>query len=150
MNHFWSIYPLYAPENREYEMGTLTRQVSIKYYTAWKVSVFGIFLVCISPHSDWIRRDTSYLSIFSPNAGKYGPEKLRLRTLFTQCYSFEKILFPLDSHPKLFDFINPFHAIDLFIYPLKTSENQYSDVFRLYIKKSAAVNGSVEWILTCS
>ena len=26
-----------------------------------------------------------YLSVFSPNAGKYGPEKLRIRTLFTQC-----------------------------------------------------------------
>ena len=26
----------------------------------------------IFPHSDWIRRDTEYLSIFSPNAGKCG------------------------------------------------------------------------------
>ena len=33
------------------------------------------FLVRIFPHSDWIRRDTSYLSVFSPNTGKYGPEK---------------------------------------------------------------------------
>ena len=33
------------------------------------------FLVRIYPHSDWIRRDTSYLSVFGPNAGKYGPEK---------------------------------------------------------------------------
>ena len=32
-------------------------------------------LVRIFPHSDWIRKDTSYLSVFSPNAGKYGPEK---------------------------------------------------------------------------
>ena len=30
-----------------------------------------VFLVRIFPHSDWIRRDTSYLSVFSPNAGKY-------------------------------------------------------------------------------
>ena len=28
---------------------------------------------------------TLYLSVFSPNAGKYGPEKLRIRILFTQC-----------------------------------------------------------------
>ena len=28
-------------------------------YTAWKVSVFGVFLVRIFPHSDWIRRDTA-------------------------------------------------------------------------------------------
>ena len=33
------------------------------------------FLVLIFPHSDWIRWDTLYLSAFSPNAGKYGPEK---------------------------------------------------------------------------
>ena len=31
----------------------------------------AFFLVSIFPHSDWIRRDT----VFSPNAGKYGPEK---------------------------------------------------------------------------
>ena len=33
------------------------------------------FLVRTFPHSDWIRTDTSYLSVFSPSAGKYGPEK---------------------------------------------------------------------------
>ena len=33
-----------------------------------------------------IRRDTEYLPVFILNAGKYGPEKLRIRTLFTQCY----------------------------------------------------------------
>ena len=27
-----------------------------------------------------------YLSVFSPNAGEYGPEKLQMQTLFTQCY----------------------------------------------------------------
>ena len=30
------------------------------------------FLIRIFPHSHWIRRD---ISVFSPNAGKYGPEK---------------------------------------------------------------------------
>ena len=33
-----------------------------------------LFLVRIFRHSDWIRRNTWYLSVFSPNAGKYGPE----------------------------------------------------------------------------
>ena len=28
-----------------------------------------------------LNRDTPFLSIFSPNAGKYGPEKLQIRTL---------------------------------------------------------------------
>ena len=52
--------------------------------TAWEVSIFGVFLVRIFPDSDWIQRDTSYLSVFSPNAGKSGPEKLRIWTRFTQ------------------------------------------------------------------
>ena len=33
------------------------------------------FQVCTFPHSDWMRRDTECLSVFSPNARKYGPEK---------------------------------------------------------------------------
>ena len=37
------------------------------YVTAWKVSVFGVILVRIFQHPDGIRRDTSYLSVFSPN-----------------------------------------------------------------------------------
>ena len=43
--------------------------------TAWKVSVFRVSLVCIFPHLDWIRRDSPYLCVFSPNAGKFRPEK---------------------------------------------------------------------------
>ena len=43
------------------------------FNTAWKVSVVGVILVCIFPHSDWIRRD-KYLSVSSPNAGKCGPQ----------------------------------------------------------------------------
>ena len=45
--------------------------------TAWKVSLFGVILVRIFPHSDWIQRDTPYLSVLSPNAGKCG-EILRI------------------------------------------------------------------------
>ena len=38
--------------------------------------------------------------------------------------------------------VNPFHATDLFWYPLKTSEYQrVSDVFRGYQKRSVAPNG---------
>ena len=39
-----------------------------------KNSRFGVIQVHIFHHSDWIRRDTQYLSVFSPNAGKYEPE----------------------------------------------------------------------------
>ena len=38
--------------------------------TAWKVSVCGVILVRIFVDSEWIL----YLSVFSPNARKYGPE----------------------------------------------------------------------------
>ena len=38
--------------------------------TAQKVSVFGVILARIFPHSNWIRRDKEYLSVFSPNAEK--------------------------------------------------------------------------------
>ena len=48
------------------------------------MSVSGVFLTHIFPHSDWIRKDTEYLSVFSLNTRKYGPEKLRIRTLSTQ------------------------------------------------------------------
>ena len=33
------------------------------------------FLVRIFRYSDWIRRETPYLFVFSPNTGKYRPEK---------------------------------------------------------------------------
>ena len=51
------------------------------FFIVWKVSIFRVFLVRIFPHSDWTRRDTEYLSVFSPNAGNYGPKKLQIRTL---------------------------------------------------------------------
>ena len=44
-------------------------------------------------HSDWIWRDTKYLFVFSPNAGKYGPEKLRIRTFYTQFRSWSLIAY---------------------------------------------------------
>ena len=44
------------------------------------------FLARIFPHSDWIQRDTKYLSVFNPNAGKYGLEKtLYLDTFHAAC-----------------------------------------------------------------
>ena len=34
--------------------------LSIIYFFAWRVSVFGVILVRIFPHSDWIRSDISW------------------------------------------------------------------------------------------
>ena len=50
-----------------------------------------VFLVLIFPHSNWIKRDTPFLSVFSPNAGIYGPEKLLIRTFSTRCKLWLKI-----------------------------------------------------------
>ena len=47
--------------------------------------VFGVFLVRIFLPLDLIQKDTECLSIVRPNAGKYRPEKLQIRALFTQC-----------------------------------------------------------------
>ena len=65
--------------------------------TAWEVSVFGIFLVRIFPYSDLMQTDKEYLSVFSPNMGKYGPEKLQIRTLFKKHRMFldKKNTFPV-------------------------------------------------------
>ena len=40
------------------------------------------FLVPIFPHSDWIRRNTEYLSVFNLNVGKYGPGKTPYLDIF--------------------------------------------------------------------
>ena len=53
------------------------------FYIVWEVPIFRVFLVCIFPHSHWIRRDTPYLYVFSSIAGKYRPEKIQIRKLFT-------------------------------------------------------------------
>ena len=42
---------------------------TLKDDTAWKMSVFGVILVRIFPHSEWIQRDTPYLPVFRLNAG---------------------------------------------------------------------------------
>ena len=49
------------------------------------------FLFRIFPHSDCIQRDLKYLSVFSPKAGKYGPEKTPYLTFFTQCMALKVI-----------------------------------------------------------
>ena len=67
-------------------------------FPAWKVPVFRVFLFRIFPHSVWVRRGTKYLSVFSPNAGKYGLEKLRIRTPFTQGFCQWSATDPIDIY----------------------------------------------------
>ena len=40
-----------------------TTVFNIALYSVWKVFVFGVFLVRIFPHSDWVRKDTPYLCV---------------------------------------------------------------------------------------
>ena len=49
------------------------------------MSKYEVFSGPIFPHSDRIRRDTEHLSVFSPNTGKYGPEKTPYLDTFMQC-----------------------------------------------------------------
>ena len=80
--HYLPISRQYSP--RKIQCFTKYLWLIYEYDIAWKVSVFGVFLVLIFPHSHWIRTDTLYLSVFSPYAEKYGPEELQILTLFMQ------------------------------------------------------------------
>ena len=93
-----------------------------KCTTAQKVSVFGVFPIHIYPHSDWIRRDTKYPSELSPNAEKYGPENLWIRTLFTQCTVCRYLICKLWSGDPSLPGVP-------FLYPQKTENGRFSDVF---------------------
>ena len=64
-------------------------------------------LVRIFSHSDWLRRDTKYLSVFSPNAGKHGPEK----TPYLDTFHAENnlwMLFEFDKNQKHENDVNLF------------------------------------------
>ena len=47
-------------------------RVYIILYTAWKVSKYGVFF---GPYFPVFGLNTEIYGVFSPNAGKYGPEK---------------------------------------------------------------------------
>ena len=59
------------------------------------------FLFHVFSHSDWIRRDTEYLSAFSPNAGKYGPEETPYLDISRSVASALRRNFSQSSHPFL-------------------------------------------------
>ena len=66
-----------------------------------------------------------------------------LHYLFVNLLSYYNILHKLNKK-----FLDPFHATDLFWYPLKTSENQrFSDVFRGYQKRSMTWNGLIAFLV---
>ena len=74
-----------------------------------KMPVFEICLIHIFENSGWVRRFTEWISILTPNARKYGREKLRIRTLLRQCYLFRMnsevniVAAKMDWFRKIFD-----------------------------------------------
>ena len=67
-----------------------------KSLTVWKMFIFGVIVVCIFPHSDWIRRHTEYLSVFCSNAAKYGPKEKRKISEYgkfsrSECCGFQEV-----------------------------------------------------------
>ena len=70
MHDFWLLLP-----NFNFSKGDWALAYVINQIWGFLCPNTEFFLVCIFPHSHWIRRDTECLSVFSPNAGKYGPEK---------------------------------------------------------------------------
>ena len=88
-----------------------------------------------------IERRNTYLSLFSPNAGKYWPEQLRIRTLFTQWESLNLLSLIYLTHTRLI-FIWKLHciSIDWFLYELNIDLiwlSMYAEVsFQLYFERS--------------
>ena len=60
----------------EYQVDSFSEKHELQVWALREKCPNTEFLLdCIFLHLDWIRRDTPYLSVFSPNAGKCGPEQ---------------------------------------------------------------------------
>ena len=73
-------------KKNQQEVSKAWREI-VRITTASKVSIFRVFLVRIFPHSSWIRRDTEYLFVFSPNTGKYRREKFWIHGILYNTYN---------------------------------------------------------------
>ena len=89
-----------------------------------KCSNTELFLVRIYLYSDWIRRFTKYICVFTPNTGKHWPETTPYLDTFHERYLFKlnngntramcEICLKLEIHQN--------DVTGLFPYPLKTSK----------------------------
>ena len=71
--------------------------------TAWKVPKYVVFS---GPYFPAYTRDTEYLSVFSPNKGKHGPEKTPFLDTFHKVYENQTIsVSSLDSRGMFYHFV---------------------------------------------
>ena len=95
-----------------------------------KVSVFGVFLVLIFPHSDGCGKIRTGKT---PNTNSFHAVIVAYNSLY------QKVL-----RRKFVTMINPFSINVPFLYPLETSENlRYSEVFRRYRSGTLVENGLI-------
>ena len=63
----------------------------LKFFIAWKMSTYGVFSGPYFPVFGWVRSDNPYSIRISPYSGRIrentDQKKLRMWTLFTQCFS---------------------------------------------------------------
>ena len=100
---FYRIDFVVIPSYIELPMSSIFAVIEIKRNTVCEMCRnTEFFLVRIFPHSDWIQKDTKYLSIFSPNAGKYVPEKTPyLNTFHEVIVSRNRLKWPFRSQTIL-------------------------------------------------
>ena len=108
-------------------------------------------LKMLSPNFFWMRhcsRKTikSWRHLFAPNLDCCPLIKIfccrKLSNFVNNLYELALKLVYQENKSTLKELLNPFHATDFFLYPLKTSENHgFSDVFRGYRKRPVTWNG---------
>ena len=69
----WMNKPVEIILEKYLKLNSFSLQFKARTHHCVKVSVFGVFLVRIFPHLDWIRRDTPYLSLSINGSINCGP-----------------------------------------------------------------------------
>ena len=89
-------------------------------------------------HSDWIRRDAEYLSVFSPSAGKYGPEKTPYLDNFhaVKCLPILKVILNLDKFMKILFHTTKYLVLWCCFYLRKMFYSEWSQTIKsLYLQQ---------------
>ena len=71
------IFGFSVPLSRNYTLHLFCLENDTKGYTTWKVSLFGVLLVLIFLHSEWIRRDTTVILFLTVHLMKTSKQSSR-------------------------------------------------------------------------